>query len=92
MKLLGTLFLLFSASTMSLDSLGHESSILLLLDRWGTETGQMIRAAIGVCGIVLLFVPKRRIEVEVRRTPHQLRDPSGNDADPMAELRNKRAA
>jgi hypothetical protein len=89
MKILGWMLLAFSISTVSLDALGNESAMLTLLDRWGVEVGQIIRIGIGVCGIILLRLPKRPEQVKVERPPTQLRPHSENQADPMAELHNK---
>lgn len=90
MKLLGSILLLFAASTMALDSLGHDSRMLVLMDRWGVEAGEIIRIAIGLCGLVLLRLPTRRASVEIQREPRQLRAQSEDKSDPMAELHNKR--
>lgn len=92
MKLLGWMLLLFSVSTVSLDTLGNESDMLALIDRWGAGMGHFIRITIGVCGIILLRLPKRPIHVDVQRAPPVLRPQSKDTADPMAELHNERAA
>lgn len=89
MRVLGWMLLAFSISTVSLDALGNESAMLALMDSWGTGLGQVIRITIGVCGIILLRLPKRPEQVKVQRAPTELRPRSEDKSDPMAELRNK---
>lgn len=92
MKLLGSILLLFSASTISLELLGHDSAMLALMDRWGAETGQYTRIGLGIFGIILLRLPRRRRHADIQREPRELRPHDDGKADPMAELRNERAA
>lgn len=90
MKLLGSILLLFAACTISLDILGHGSDLLVIMNRWGAEEGEVIRIAIGVVGFILLRLPESRTVVQTQRQPTALRAPSDDTIDPMAELRNKR--
>lgn len=90
MKLFGSILLLFAVCTISLDILGHGSDLLIVMNRWGAEEGEVIRIAIGVVGFILLRLPKRRTVVETQRQPTELRASSDDTVDPMAELRNKR--